>query len=129
MKTASTRLTQGPASAMRISRARIQAALRLLVEQGNAGDGQQHHAAHADAVARRDHGVAQLMRQHREQHQQHQQKAAQPHLRAASGFQHPHQAEHQRKAEVHPEVDSEDVDNRNGPASHAICLAAGNTRY
>ena len=49
------------------------------------------------------------MHQHGEQHQQHQQEAAQSHLRAASGFQHPHQAEHQRKAEVHPEVNSEDV--------------------
>ncbi len=65
----------------------IQAALRLLIEQGNAGDGQQHHAAHANAVARGNHGVTKLMHQHREEHQQHQNEAAQSHLRAVSGLQ------------------------------------------
>ena len=47
---------------------RIQAALRLLVEQRNSGDRQQHHAAHANPIARRHHDVTKLMRQHRKHH-------------------------------------------------------------
>ena len=46
----------------------IQAALRLLIQQRNAGDGQQHNAANMDAVLRGDHDVTELVHHHREDH-------------------------------------------------------------